>query len=372
MNWWISIAFYLWQNSLRRWVEQPLGVVAKLAIAGLIGLLGAMMIAGATYLGDELGRQLASRDALMVTVQETVSPRRTNAFLSPEDPEPRAWAELANEILIFDQLPTAAAVGDRRDVLVVAVRDPEALGYPDGVVMLSHRRVADSRVIARIDDMRVEAVVMQPRSELVAAAMGDNEWVIASTRRLSPLLQQGFTRHVWMQAKSVAEIERAHAITDALRLVEQRQVIIRSALPLLRQLGEIRVIQRYVLVAVTVGSALVLGLVCGALAWMEFREERYLLALIRSFGVGRLMLLVHAVTENCLVAVLGVAAGLGLLALAGNRMNLAAMRLEWLGASGGLTGPGTWMLFAGALFGGLLSCLPVGIGLRKPLGLVLK
>jgi len=36
--------------------------------------------------------------------------------------------------------------------------------------------------------------------------------------------------------------------------------------------------------------------------------------------------------------------------------------------SGGVFG----VLLLGALFGGLLSCVPVGIGLRKPLGLTLK
>jgi hypothetical protein len=372
MNWWTSIVFYLWRNSLRRWIEQPLGLVAKLLIAALIGVLGAVMIAGASFLGDELGRQLASRDALMVAVQESVPQRHANAMLAIDDPEPDGWAALASSVLIYDVLPTTANAGTGRNLAVVALRSPEALGFPDTVVLLSDKRIVDSTVVITLEGLRFEAVVMRPDDELLATAMGDHEWIVASARRLSPLLQQGFTRNVLMQAKSVDEIERADEIADVLRFVEQRQVTIRSALPLLRQLREIRMIQRYVLVAVTLGSALVLGLVCGALAWMEFREERYLLALIRSFGVGRVMLLVHAVAENCLVAVSGVALGFGLLALAAGRLDLAAMQLEWLGAGDLLVRRETLMLLAGALFGGLLSCIPVGMGLRKPLGLVLK
>jgi hypothetical protein len=105
---------------------------------------------------------------------------------------------------------------------------------------------------------------------------------------------------------------------------------------------------------------------------MEFREERYLLALIRSFGVGRITLLIHAVVENCLVAVAGVLLGLSMLALAAGRLDLAAMKLGWISASGLFEGRIVWVLVLGALCGGLLSCIPVGIGLRKPLGLVLK
>jgi hypothetical protein len=48
------------------------------------------------------------------------------------------------------------------------------------------------------------------------------------------------------------------------------------------------------------------------------------------------------------------------------------MKLVWLSASDVIGGDGTWLLIGGALFGGLLSCIPVAIGLRKPLGLVLK
>jgi hypothetical protein len=157
-----------------------------------------------------------------------------------------------------------------------------------------------------------------------------------------------------------------------MQFVEQRRVTIRSALPLLLQLREIRSVQRYVLLAVTLGSAVVLGLICGALAWMEFREERYLLALIRSFGVGRLTLLVHAGVENCLVAVSGVLLGLGVLAFTVSRLNLKAMKMVWLSTSDVIGGHNTWLLIGGAVFGGLLSCIPVAIGLRKPLGLVLK
>ncbi len=372
MTWWTSIAFYLWRNSFRRWIEQPLGVLSKLAIAALIGMFGSVMIAGASYLGDELGRQLASRDALAVTFLEIVPGDQANAMLAPEDPEENAWESLAGESLTFYQVSAVARIDGTRDVSVFGLRAPEIHGYPDALILLTHRQPAGSVVVGQIDSLRFEALAMPPKGELIEKVVGKGEVLIGSVARFSPLLQKGFTRQVVLQAKSLEAIEQAQRVAEVMQSVEQRRVTIRSALPLLLQLQEIRGVQRYVLLAVMLGSALVLGLICGALAWMEFREERYLLALIRSFGVGRLTLLVHAGVENCLVTVTGVMLGLGILAFSVGHLNLKAMKLTWLSAPDLIANQGTWMLVLGALFGGLLSCIPVAIGLRKPLGLVLK
>ncbi len=372
MNWWISIAFYLLQNSLRRWIEQPLALCAKLTIAALIGLLGAVMIGGAAYLGEELERQLASRDALTIHITENITQRHVNARLAEDDAEPAAWQALASEILLYDRPPRIARIDQSGEASLVALRDPEKLGYPDSIILLSHRKPPGAPVVVSVEDERFEAKVMRPRGEIEKAAMGNQEWVVTSTRRLAPLLQGGFSRHILLQARSVEDIERIHEITDALRLVEERNINVRSSLPLLLELRRIQSIQRYVLVAVTIGTALVLGLVCGALAWMEFREERYLLALIRSFGVGRLMLLWHAVAENCLVAVSGVVMGLAMLAVFAATADLSALQMDWLDGATIFLSRETAILVFGALCGGLLSCIPVWIGLRKPLGLVLK
>lgn len=373
MNWWTSIAFYLWRNSIRRWIEQPLGVLSKWVIAALIGMLGAVMIAGTTFLGEELERQLASQDALAVTIMEMVPAAQASALFSPDDSEESHWDGLSAESLTIYQIAALARIDGMRDVPLAALLDLERHGYPDTLILLTTRQPAGTSAIATIDNtLRVEAVAMPPAGPLLGKFVGKGEMLVASVRRLAPLLDKGFTRQILLQASSIDAIEQAHRICETLQTVEQRRVNMRSSLLLLRQLREIRQIQGYVLLAVTIGTALVLGLICGALAWMEFREERYLLALIRSFGVGRITLLIHAVVENCLVAMTGVLLGLGLLTLAVAQADLQTMKLGWLAGPGLVGGEWAWVLVLGAFCGGLLSCVPVGIGLRKPLGLVLK
>ena len=72
MSWWIFIHFYLWQNSLRRWWEQPLTLLSKLAVAGLLGLFGAFVILGLKNLGAQLDKRLNDRETLAVLISETV------------------------------------------------------------------------------------------------------------------------------------------------------------------------------------------------------------------------------------------------------------------------------------------------------------
>jgi len=224
MTWWTSIAFYLWRNSFRRWIEQPLGVLSKLAIASLIGMFGSVMIAGASYLGDELGRQLASRDALAVTLLEMVPGDQANAMLAPEDSEEGAWESLAGESLTFYQVSAVARIDGTRDVSVFALRDLELHGYPDTLVLLTHRQPAGTMVVGQIDTLRFEALAMPPAGALVEKVVGKGEVLIGSVARFSPMLQRGFTRQVVLQAKSLEAIEQAQRVTEVMQSVEQRRV----------------------------------------------------------------------------------------------------------------------------------------------------
>ncbi len=371
MNWWTSIAFYLWQNSLRRWIEQPLSLLSKLIIASMVGCLGALVIAGASYLGDELDRQLANRDALMVSITEIVDPFLASALIASDSTEESAWSSTASESLILYQCPIAGVLNGKTSVELFGLRNIEAHGYPDTLVLLSADRIAGSSVMVNIDDFRTEALILPPSDEF-KNMQSNRELLIAPLKRIAPLLQKGFVRQIQLRVASLNSMRKVHKITEALQILEKRRMNIRSSIKILEKIESIREVQRYVLIAAAIGSALVLGLTCGALAWMEFREDRYLLSLIRSFGVGRLPLLIHSVMENCAIAVAGVLLGLGLIQFATSSINLSSVGMQWLSSIKWAALPEIRWLILGAFCGGLLSCIPIGIGLRKPLGLVLK
>lgn len=347
-------------------------VASKLAIAGLIGASGAVMILGAVYIGDELSRQLMSRDALAVQITESVPAKAASIALSAAHEEEKEWAQLATESLSLYQIPGLARSARTGPLSVFAVSNIESMGYPNGVILVSKHLPTGLMVPVTLNDFKVTAIVMPPNSPRLEELIEEREVVLTGVRRLYPLLSKGFIRQVYLQASSVEAIEKMEAVAELMASVEGRRVYLRSALPLLIKIREIRTMQRYILWVVTIGAALAMGLICGALAWMEFREERYLLSLICSFGVGRKMLLGHAVLENCMVAVSGMAAGLGVLALFAMGLQDGVMELSWLDPTRLIGFDVFGVLLLGALLGGVLSCVPVAIGLRRPLGLTLK
>ena len=373
MNWWISIVFYLWRNSLKRWQEQPLSVLSKLVISCLIGTLGAVMILASSYLGTELERRLSDDESRTVVINEVVSQRQASTAPAGSGTEEAYWRELSDHSLAIYELAANAQLqgSQAQDIRVIAMDDPEARGYPDSLVLLSTVRPPGVLYDLTIQDFRTQAVSALPDPDLTKALRG-RETILGSRERLALLMSRGYGKRIILRAKDLARMEKASSVAALLSQVERRQVTAISGLAILKQIDEVRRIQVFVLWAVMIGSSLVLGLVCGALAWMEFREERYLLALIRSFGVGRPTLLFHTLQENALVAVSGVLASFGLIHLAARYIPQGPTNLVWLTHLDPLWQMEGLALIAGAVSGSLLACVPVAIGLRKPLGLILK
>ncbi len=368
MSWLISIHFYLWRNSLRRWCEQPLSLLSKLVVSALLGALGATVILGVKELGVELDKRLRDRDTLTAVISESVEQKDAIGRLTEVGED--HWKILEGESAKFHQAPGFADAENSSNVLITAVDDMQRLGLVDDFYFVSDTLQVGKRVEFSIRDFRSEATVIRPTEELEVVLLGRPS-VLGSVRRLASLYMRGFSETVVLRAASLDVLRQAAGIVQALKQVDGRRMNLQSNLKILEEIERIREIQTQALLGVTLGASLVLGLVFGSLAWMEFREERYLLALIRSFGVGRLSLLAHSLVENIVLAVGGVSLGFLALAVGTRAMNLSALNMEWMLEANGLFAGDGMPLLVGAALGGLLSGIPIAIGLRKPLGLVL-
>ncbi|MFT3990976.1 MAG: hypothetical protein QM680_06150 [Luteolibacter sp.] len=292
-------------------------------------------------------------------------------MLLPGAMEKEPWKELSNEISIFYQTAGMAELENGRRTMVWAVDDLDGMMLDDDFHIYSQMLREGEILTFDLNNQTSQATVHRHTPD-TAQIMQGRDVLVGGVERMSPLLAQGFSRLIFLRAKSVEDVQRAHDLVKVLVEVEGRHLNIQSNLRVLRELERVRGIQAQSLLWVTVGSCIVLGLVFGSLAWMEFREERYLLSLIRSFGVGRVTLLIHAILEHCLLSVGGVLIGFGLLQAIVSRLDLSTLKIKWLGSTAALYGAEGRLLLLGALAGGVLACLPIAIGLRKPLGLVLK
>lgn len=370
MNWLIFIHFYLCQNSLRRWFEQPLSLLSKLVISGLLGILGAFIILGTKELGKQLDRRLTDRDILTCIITETVPREEAIANLQAGVTDSRAWKVLSGDVMIYFQAAAFAELENGMRVPIVGVENLEEHQMIDDIFLLDFSAPLDQRLEFAIDEFSSEAFVRRPSND-ESLLLNQRPALIGGIQRLSAIFNRGYTQSIIFKANSLEGIQKAHQVVDLFSKQEGKRIFIQSNLQVLKELKKIRSIQAQALVWITLGSAAILGLVFGSLTWMEFREERYLLALIRSFGIGSLSLFIHALVENTLLAIMGVLLGFFILTISVNFMQLEAMNMVWLRSASHLVQGDGLPLLVGAALGGILSSIPIAIGLRKPLGLIL-
>lgn len=365
MNWWISIGFYLCRNSARIWLENPLPALGKLVVAALIALMGSMVMLGVGQLGVELDRRLTDREMLTAFITEDVPAHLAPEAADAEAGGPTEWASGGFEALTVLRLGTFADSLESGRLAVIALPVPEAFGFDDDVYLLHEAYPEGIPLEIEIEGRWSSALSRKPGP--LKALMGADRTVVASAERLAPLLARGFAKVTVLRAEDLASLRRAHRVAEVLGQLEGRRLRIQSNLRVLEEIARIREVQARALVWLTFGSSLVLGLVFGSLVWMEFREERYLLALLRSFGVGRATLVLHKLGENLVLAGGGTGLGLAMLWWAAHR------RWGFAGWQfGSLEVVDSGFLWAGAIGGAVLSCVPVAVGLGKPVGLVLK
>ncbi|HZV33230.1 MAG TPA: hypothetical protein VFB72_01535, partial [Verrucomicrobiae bacterium] len=150
---------------------------------------------------------------------------------------------------------------------------------------------------------------------------------------------------------------------------------IQSALPLVHELDELkrRRIEWEGLLAAMLGGAV--ALVYGAIAVLEFRQNLYVGALLRSFGSPPVLLFLKYLFENILLVNLAAILALTLTAMLHSAIfGGLGLPTDALNSSGGnpYTSAAVLSVFVWINAGALLSSLPVAIGLRQPVGEILS
>jgi len=190
---------------------------------------------------------------------------------------------------------------------------------------------------------------------------------------LGPQLRNGFFNYTLANFSSLDEVKNYVQEMTAYYSAENREVKIFSSIELLENLEKIIFLQKIIRSLVVIGVGIILSLIFGSIAWLEFRQESYLLALLRSFGTPSLLLLIHMCLENIILVALGLS-----LALISYKyiFLLYSDQLNKLGIHTPNTfeiSNGDILIIASAgLLGILIAMIPISMGLRKPVGLILQ
>lgn len=380
MKSWTLIPFYLWKNTCRRWFEHPVSPLSKVLIPALLGLLAVIVLALFGQIERELRLQLEKASVYAVYVNEFVSGENAPTLLRKSYEDELMWQErYGREAVRQLRQPLASAVWNQNQVVPV-------YGYTSTVDVGGGEAVPDPPVAWLLTEAagakQWEEIAIAGKHTLTRTAtapswlrrgLSVSESVLAPIEMVEPLLNKGFINHTLADFSTIGEVRQFVTEVSAYHRADKRQIKITSALEILRNLERITGIQRVVRTLIVLGCGVILALVLGSIAWLEYRQDAYLLALLRSFGTPSFLLLAHMFLENLLL----VFAGIGLARLLWVPLfDVSASKLHEIGleAAGAppLPASDVAIIFLAGGVGVLLAMIPVAFGLRRPAGLILQ
>lgn len=373
----MNLARYLVSHTVRRWREQPWSPLARGAVAALLTGFALTSLAGLDAAEKVLNDKLEKAGA------------NTAAILSPLAPgdapvAPVLHAALKNDgaTVAFVRLYRLAEndAGERLTVYAYgddalpALRDMPAAASgawladknsPEG--LLTEIRLEDRTIPARATHTGLPARIPTDGASGVAlvpfAAVAD---IVAASGGIEVTL---FERRP--AARPLSEVL---AGVERMNTADRRRVTIVSAASLMEQIGALRAKKALVTAILSGGLVAVITLVFGALAALEYRENRFVLALLRSMGAPKPALAAQASAEALVVAF---AAGGATFAALPALLRTLALKLKIVEIASALpdaiVSPAVVAPVALALLlGAFLATVPAVIGLRTPFGKVLE
>ncbi len=380
MKAWILIAFYLWKDIWKRWLETPGGLLSRLLVAFLLGLLMLAIHAGFTLSArsieqkiDRLGVRtlMLSRSVTFTDVESGVSDLAT--VLSPLRGHGELLAVKQLGVMAEDDAGRSCGVAAYADSMLPALAPALAhLGNRQAYVLTDEIPPA-MPVRLEVDGVVIDAVTASPPGWL--AALGAGRVLLMPESLAEPWLGRGYLELLVFLGNDAAPLPSiAAGLRNLLRLESLRNVQLTSPEELLAQLDELRTAQRRWQGGFGAFGGLAVALVFGSIAILEYRQNRYIVALLRSFGAPPTLLVGRYLLEAAIVVALAailargaaVAAHPAVFSRAGIENGLLDLAVldpyEW---------HEVWLHLRWLGLGALFSVLPVAFALRTPVGRVL-
>jgi hypothetical protein len=377
-----SIPFYLWKNTFKRWIEYPVSPVSKILVPSLLAFLAVGVLTLFAEVERELENQLEGSSIHHVVTNEFVPRETALGLVGREMDEEAMWAERfgADRVRRLRQ-PVVSAVWNRTQtvpLLVYSPYDPDFSVTGDEMQLPKVWLLAgDEAMAGQIEQVsvadRASIAEARPMPDWITRDLGFQEAVAVPFQLGESFLQRGYVNLTVARLDSLQSVEEYVSAVTAYYKAEGRQVRVVSALEVLRNLERIKRIQMLSRTLIVVGCGVILALTLGSISWLEYRQEAYLLALLRSFGSPGWLLFAHMFMENLILVVSALALVMVSWAPA---YSLLSPQLRSLGVSAidlpRIATADIGIIILAGVVGVALAMLPVAVGLRKKVGLILQ
>jgi len=330
----------------------------------------------------ELHDQLARNSVYSVYVSEFVPKNTAPTVLRRTYEEEVLWsARYGSDVIKQVRQPLVSVImnGDRSIPLLAFTTSlsefqvKENFELPPTVWLLSDDPVVQGQSVAiALGNVRTLAKV-RPAPKWIRTGLSMENAAMVPVEMIEAQLVDGFISHMTADLKNIGEVENFVKNATAYYHAENRQVKIISALGILKNLEQINEIQGIVRTLIVLGCGVILALTLGSIAWLEYRQDSYLLALLKSFGTPSIVLLFHMFLENLLLVLAGIALVSAIWSpiygIAGSQLQSIGLKATSMPA---IPAADIAIIVLSGFLGVIFAMIPVAIGLRKPAGLILQ
>ena len=381
MKSWTLIASYLLKDTWSRWLEQPSSVLSRMFVGGLLVTVATVILVAFNLLERNLRTRLENFGVNTIVSREMVSATDLSVLPNQIRDDRMAPLDKYGEKIRLRQFYSRATAPFQREITTMSYSD-EALPLIGSLLhtntplmLFSETMPENSLVEVNLERLQGVAVVRKPTIFFKPVM---NQTVLLVPQGWAPEAERnGYVEMVVFRRKS-EELPIPHfisAIQNLFIMEEKNPPQLQSAVGMIKELEGLQQRQAQWRSAMAGMLGLALALVFGAIAVLEFRQNAYVSALLRSFGAPGKALYLRQWIENGVLANLAAISAI---------LVLACFHSELFGALGfpsdllNLRNANPYFSWEMALvllwvnIGAFLSSLAVAVGLRKPVGEILS
>lgn len=186
---------------------------------------------------------------------------------------------------------------------------------------------------------------------------------------LTAFTTENYVQHQIIRSNTLEDLSAIHLQLEAFHSADQRSVNLSHSLHILKEFHRLQNAQIWMRLVTLLLSSSVLSLCLGCISWLEYRDQRYLIALLRSFGIPPLFLAAHQFISDLLLVLLSMTA---VIFLWPSLSSFLMKNSEFAFTNTYLPPFEVLAIYLSGILGVSLANIPVWRALKKPIGEVLQ
>jgi hypothetical protein len=380
MKSWTLIVSYLWKDTFSRWLEQPSTVLARIFVGALMVSIATFILVAFLLLEQTLRERLDSFGINTLVVKEMVMLNDPELLPMAHRPDRLDSLAIYGEKYRLRQLYGRATTEWPTDLQIMSY-PPEAMTWLreyssplTPLICISEKWPENTMIKVTAMRQMGQAIVKRPGKLFKPVFNGD---VLLTPQGWSPDLERiGYIEiNLLKRNETAPPLESIMNMISLLFQLDRRNAPqMQSPLPMMKELETLQSRQGQWRAGLAAMLGLALALVYGAIAVLEFRQNLFITALLRSLGAPSVFLFLRQWAENALLA--NGAAILAIAILASVHQSLFGLlgfsNNVLAGGAAPYFSPEVLAVFLWVNIGAFLSSIPVALGLRRQVGQILN